>query len=220
MKFFLALVISCISCSVTQAEEYVCARKYGQSGEIFVVTHFFFNGDECYGVKQESTNTMMHVRVTDVQWGLYYGGKCLAAIYPQKNAHAVGYIKVPAGMEFSKVRTIPKFPDDPESLSGFKLARDEKILRIWNLSKTGLRILSQSELDSIEARYSKLQLSSFHTGFDVPTKKEAEETMLKVNNGVAPNASEVPLLNSTSSRPQIIEEANKPAQTDGDKPSN
>ncbi len=158
---------------------------------------------------------MMHVPVTEVTWDLYYGGKQLATIYPQRHAQAVECIKVPAGMEFEKIRTIPKFPDDSETLSGYKLANDEKILRVWNLSKNGLRILSPFELNMIEARDSKLQLSPVH----VPTKKEAEETMLKVDNGVAPNPAEVPLLNSTSFGPQIIEEANKPAQTDGDKPS-
>lgn len=221
MKFFLALAIISISCAVTMAEEYVDQKELGPPHHDLVVTHYFFSGEECYGAKREIRRRGFVVPVTETKWNFYYGGKLLATIvlFPTREPHGyeMEYIKVPAGMEFSKVRTNPKAPfDDPESLSGFKLANDKKILRVWNLSKNGLRLLSQSDLEGIEARDSKVP----NTQIDAPTKNEAEATMQKVIDGVAPNLSEVPLPNSSIASPQIIEKANKPAQTDGDKPSN
>ena len=203
MKFFLALAISSISCAITMAEEYICQRKSGPPHDDVVVTHYFFSGVECYGAKREIRKGGYVVPVTETKWNLYYGGKLLATIVLAKSDHqtyAMEYIKVAEGMEFANVRTNVKFPYDDENVFGFKLAKDGKILRVWNLSKKGIRLFSESELSEIEARDSKLQLTSSNDGFDAPTKKEAEETMLKLKNGIAPDHSEVPFQNSTSSQ--------------------
>ncbi len=157
------------------AEEYVQREVTGDRGQHVAVTHYFFDGDDCYGGRREYSNLMMHVIHPKIYWDLYYDGKLLATVDPE--GKSVDYVKVSDGMEFTK------------NLSSFKLTKNGKLVRVWDLDEEQLKILPQDELERLSQRDSgsdnpefKKLLKQYGPQFQAPTKMEAEEKMQKAKN--------------------------------------
>ena len=172
-KVFLLITFLVVSIFEVYGDEFIQRKVSGENGQHVAVTHFFFEGDNCYGARREYTNLRMHVHRPKIYWDLFYGGKLIATVDP--DARSIGYIHAPEGTELTK------------HLSRFSLSKNGELLSVWDLSHNKLSILSKDDLErlsnkknAVPENFKKLQ-RSFKSYFTPPTIDEARATMKKAN---------------------------------------
>jgi hypothetical protein len=173
MKISILITLLVASIVEVYGEEFVQTEVSGENGQHVAVTHFFFDGESCYGARREYSNRRMHVRRPKIYWDLFYGGKLIATVDP--DARSIDYIHAPEGTELTK------------DLSRFSLSKNGKLLRVWDLNQSKLSILSKENLarlakqkDAVPEDFKRLQ-RNFRSHFKPPTLDEAKAKMKKAN---------------------------------------
>jgi hypothetical protein len=172
-KIFLLISFFVVSIFEIYGDEFVQRKVSGEKGQHVAVTHFFFDGDNCYGARREYSNLRMHVHRPKIYWDLFYGGKLIATVDP--DARSIDYMHAPEGTELTK------------HLSRFSLSKSGKLLSVWDLSHNKLSIISKEDLerlasknDAVPEDFKRLQ-RNFRSHSKPPTIDEAKAKMKKAN---------------------------------------
>ncbi len=173
MKIILFLLLSFLILPAVGSEEFVQREVSGERQQHVAVSHFFFEGNQCFGARREYSNLQMHVISPEVYWDIYYEGTLIATADP--DARSINYAQAPEGMVLTK------------SLSRFTLSKGGKIVRVWDIQANELRLLPDDELarlnglkDTANPEFKNL-LESFSPRFEAPTLEEAKSKMKKTN---------------------------------------